>query len=420
MKIKNVQMPDGSKVDIIIEGSRIIEVRDPFPSEDGIKADGLTVIPGVIDPHVHFRQPGGEHKEDWLLASRAAIKGGVTTVFDMPNTSPALTSLELLKEKRKIVDGQSKIGRRFWFGATPNNMDEISRIRGEPDIIGVKVFMGSSTGDLLVSEVKDLRKIFTACAKNDLICGVHAENESIIRAQYSILGRKPEVFDHNFIRKDEAEVVDIERAIMIAKDTGCKLYICHVSTRRGIELALEAKAASLPVFIEVTPHHVTLNEIGLLGPNNSFFKTNPPLRSRENVEALLGYVCQGLVDTVGSDHAPHTIIEKRAKDYDKIPSGVPGVETLLPIMLNLVSEGRIPMETLVDLTSTNPARIFGLKNKGRIEPGYDADLTLVDMNQEFLVEKGNLITKCGWSPYEGLTFRGVPKAVIVNGIYWAC
>jgi dihydroorotase len=415
LKIRNVQLPDDKRVDIIIDGSKIKSVGEVIPSEEGIDGTGLIVIPGVIDPHVHFRIPGGGHKEDWETGSAAALRGGVTTVFDMPNTWPSLTTRKRLEEKREIVSATSKIQARFWFGATKNNLDEIVAVSHEPDIIGVKVFMGSSTGDLLITEENDLRRIFSICAENNLVVGVHAEDEKRMRARRLALGPEPLVKNHYLIRDTLVEIFAVKAALSIAKETGCLLYLCHISTPESLKLALDAKEADLPVFIEVTPLHITLEKSKLQGDNGGYFKMNPPLRTAEQVARLGEFVCNGFVDTIGSDHAPHTRAEKQKEKYDEIPSGVPGVETLLPIMFNLVVEGKLTLERLVSLTSAKAAKIFGLNSKGKIEPGYDADLVLIDPNQTITIRNEDMASKCGWTPYDGMMVKGIPKITIIGG-----
>jgi len=416
LKIRNVQLPSGKCADIIIEGSKIQSVEEATISEEGIDGTGLIVIPGIIDPHVHFRIPGAWHKEDWETGSASALKGGVTTVFDMPNTSPPLTTFERLMEKRKIVGTGHKINAYFWFGATPNNLAEIAAVSKEPDIIGVKVYMSSASRDLLVVEEKDLYQIFSTCATNNLIVGVHAEDEALIQIKRSKLERDPQISDHCLIRDTPVETSAVRKALRLARETGCQLYLCHISTPEGVELALEAKERGQPVFIEVTPHHITLDEERLKGANGCYFKMNPPLRIAEQITRLREYVCQGYIDTIGSDHAPHTKTEKQSIGYDNVPSGVPGVETLLPILLNLVAGEQLMMERLVSLTSSNAAKIFRLASKGKIEKGCDADLVLIDPNQKVVIRNQDMATKCGWTPYDGMTIRGVPKIIISGGI----
>ncbi len=420
MKIRNVQLADGRKVDIIIEGSKIQDIKKALTFENGIDGTGLIAIPGVIDPHVHFRVPGASHKEDWETGSAAALSGGVTTVFDMPNTSPPLTTYDRLLEKRELIGNSHKINARFWFGATPDNLGEIVAVSYESDIIGVKIFMGSTTGDLLVTNEKDLYKIFSICAANDLIVGVHAENERLLRVNRWLLGRKPKLTDHNSIRNTEVEVFAVTKSLRLARQTKCRLYLCHLSTPEAVELALDYKNAGLPVFIEVSPHHFIFDERKISGVFGAYFKMNPPLRTPQQVNRLRKYVCNGSVDTIGSDHAPRTHSEKQNTEYDDIPSGVPGVETLLPILFNLVSEGKMNIERLVSLTSSNAAKIFGLESKGKIEKGYDADITLIDPKRKLILHNSAMKTKCGWTPYERMIVEGAPVTTIINGtVVWS-
>lgn len=420
MKIRNVQLANGKKVDIIIEGYKIQDIKKALTFEDGIDGTGLIAIPGIIDPHVHFRVPGASHKEDWKTGSVAALSGGVTTVFDMPNTSPPLTTYDRLLEKRKLVCTDKKVNAYFWFGATSDNLDEIVAVSREPDIIGIKVFMGSTTGDLLVTNEKDLYKIFSICADNNLIAGVHAENERLLRINRWLLGRKPKLTDHNYIRDTEVEVFAVMKSLRLAKQTGCRLYLCHLSTPEAVEFAIEAKKSGLPVFIEATPHHFTFDERNLSCTCGAYFKMNPPLRTPRQVARLCEYVCGGSIDTIGSDHAPHTHNEKQNIEYDDIPSGVPGVETLLPILFNLVSEGKMSIEQLVRLTSGNAAKIFNLKSKGKIEKGYDADITLIDPKRKLILHNSAMKTKCGWTPYDKMMVEGTPVITIINGtVVWS-
>ena len=415
LKIRNIQLADGNRVDITIEGSKISRVKKATGLKKGVDGTGLIAIPGVIDPHVHFRIPGASHKEDWESGSAAALKGGVTTVFDMPNTSPPLTTIKRLRGKRRLVGISHQINPRFWFAGTISNLNEIAVLKREPDVIGVKVYMSSPVRDLLITENNDLRKIFAICAANNLMVGVHAEDEILIRAKRSALGRDPQLTDHPLIHDTEVEVSAVQRALPLAEETGCQLYFCHISTPESVEIILEAKKKGLPVFIEITPHHITLSQENLQGAEGSYFKMNPSLRRVEQVSRLREYVCDGSVDTVGSDHAPHTHQEKKRPTYDDIPSGVPGVETLLPILFNLVSRGEMTIERLIDLTSRKAAEIFKLEGRGKIEEGCFADLVLIDPNQEMIFTNSTIKTKCGWTPYQGITVKGVPKMTIVSG-----
>lgn len=418
-EIRNATLPNGQKETILIGGSKIIVVNKNCRYVDSwIDGEGLLALPGLIDPHVHFRVPGGEHKEDWEHAVKAAIAGGVTTVFDMPNTNPPLTDARGIEAKERII-GPQDIDYRFWFGATKNNIHEIEAIAHNPRIIGVKVYMGASTGNLHLTDELSLLRVFTACAKNDLVLGVHAESEWHIRRNIAKIrkGRDVEISDHCAIRDTNVEVYAVRRALRLQQKTHCKVYFCHLSTPGSVELVAQAKTKGEPVYSEVCPHHLWLSGDMLFtpGPSKNFYKVNPPLREKSQVQRLRNLVCEGLVDTIGSDHAPHTREEKMRKNYDDIPSGMPGVETTFPLIFQFVSDGEMSIERFIDLTSANAATIFGLRHKGKIEAGNDADIVLVDPNQEVQFRHQDMQTKCGWTPFIAMRARGYPKFVISRG-----
>ncbi len=434
LEIRNATLPNDRKETILIGGPKIIVINKGVRYADAawIDGEGLLALPGLIDPHVHFRVPGGEHKEDWEHGVRAAIAGGVTTVFDMPNTNPPLTTQKRLERKAELV-GERDIDYRFWFGATNHNIHEIRKVARDPRIIGVKIYMGSSTGSLLVTDEAVLEKVFRACAKMDIIVGVHAEDETVMRLhRYSMKGRDPKIEDHCFIRHTLAEVTAVEKALKIQDKTKCRLYFCHLSTPEAVELVSSTKERGSTVYAEVCPHHLWLSDERLSGAglSKNFYKMNPPLRSKKQMEKLRQYVCDGLVDTIGSDHAPHTREEKmspcgrspegRREEYDDIPSGVPGVETTLPLMFQFVRDGKMSIERFIALTSENAAKIFGLEHKGKIEAGYDADIVLVDSNKEVPFRHQDMATKCEWTPYIGMSATGYVKFVIARGIIVGC
>ncbi len=389
-EIRNATLPSGQKETILIGGPKIVVINKDVRCTDAwIDGEGLIAVPGLIDPHVHFRVPGGEHKEDWEHGSRAAISGGVTTVFDMPNTSPPLTTQKRLEKKKGLV-GEQDIDYRFWFGATNYNIHEIEQVAQDPRVIGVKVYMASTTGNLLVENEAVLKKVFATCARNGLVVGVHANNE---------------------------EWQAVAKALFLQQKTGCKLYLCHLSLPESVELAERAKRKGASVYTEVCPHHLYLTEehLSCPGPSKNFYKTNPPLRTKGQAERLLAYVFEGLVDTIGSDHAPHTREEKMEKNYEDIPSGVPGVETTVPLIFQFVQDKRLSMERFIRLTSQNAAEIFGLKHKGKLEVGYDADIVLIDPNKEIQFRHQDMKTKCGWTPFIAMRAKGAPKVVISRG-----
>lgn len=379
-------------------------------------AHGALVLPGGIDPHVHFRCPGGEYKEDWRAGAEAALAGGITTVFDMPNASPPLTSVRALGEKLMLV-GLPKIDFRFWFGATARNLNEIKRIARHPAIVGVKVYMASTTGDLLVDDDNALRAILQTCADSNLIVGVHAEDENVILSCRQKSGlQKPEIFHHGLLRPPRAELAAVERALNLQRQTGCRLYFCHISTPEALQKIWEAKQRGAEIFVEVCPHHLFLDEGELVRTNGGCYKMNPPLRSPEQAKRLLRMLDrEGLIDTLGSDHAPHTLQEKAGKDYDKIPSGLPGVQTSFMLLFSLVMSGQISLGRFCDLTSGNAAKIFRLPGKGTVQAGHQADLVVVDTQPSQIIQNSQMRSKCGWTPFHGHTVRGKITAVFTKG-----
>lgn len=377
---------------------------------DNVDTTNLLALPALIDPHVHFRIPGGEHKEDWITAGSAAIAGGVTTVFDMPNNTPPTTNRETLEKKKAAMQklfAQSGIHIRYklWLGATPDNTNDIEDLRDE--IVGVKIFMGASTGNLLVADYEAQKNIFKKCTELNLVAAVHAEDDEIINAQKNKFPNAT-VKDHGKIRPNIAAQTAVKKALDLARETGVTLYILHVSTAEEIELIRQAKKEGVRVFAEVTPHHLFLTEEAYetLGAKAQM---NPPLRSKNDQIALWEAIKDGTIDTIGTDHAPHTLQEKTLP-YPQSPSGVPGIETYLPLLLDAYNAGKITLEKIVELTHTNPKKIFGLKETD--------DWVLVDLNQVKIIKNEELKTKCGWSPFAGRELKGAPKFTILNNIIY--
>ncbi|MFH1511052.1 MAG: amidohydrolase family protein [Candidatus Woesearchaeota archaeon] len=355
---------------LVISGSKIEGITQQKVScDDYIDATGKIVLPGIIDPHVHFREPGMTYKEDFLSGSRAAAAGGVTTIIDMPNTVPATTTVQLLGEKRELAK-KSVVNYAFHFGAAKGNLNEIRAAR---NIASVKLFMNLSTGNLMVDDEAAKKQIF----QNSKLVSVHAELEKV------------------------------SEAIGLVIDTKNKLYLCHLST--ASEISFLEDIPKNKVFAEVTPHHLFLSDAD---DKDNFTKMKPQLRKKEDQDALWKAIETGIIDTIGSDHAPHTIQEKKQKG---ITYGVPGVETSLPLMLNAVNKGRLSLKRLVEMCCENPARIFCIQNKGFIRKGFDADLVIIDMALEKQVQNQELFTKCLWSPFHCTTLTGWPVMTIVNG-----
>ncbi len=366
-------------------------------ADDVMDAAGKYALPGLIDIHVHFREPGMTHKEDFLTGSRAAAAGGVTTIFDMPNTKPATTTVALLEEKRKIASAKCLVNYGLYMGATAKNFEEMKKARNIP---GIKLYMGSTTGDLVVTDKEMVRKFFH-CGRKVV---VHAEDEELIKKNSELFKGQSDASIHAKIRGNEVAAAAVREAVAI----GGNIHITHSSTKEEMKL-IKAKGLSC----DVTPHHLFLTSEELKKRGN-YAKMNPPLRSKEDVEALWEAVKDGTVSCIATDHAPHTIEEKE-KDYWEAPAGVPGVQTMLPLLLDAVNKKRLSLQQLIMLTSGNPATLFGMKNKGKIVAGYDADIALVDLREEKTIKNGDMLSKCGWTPFDGRKAKGIVAATIVNG-----
>jgi dihydroorotase len=372
-----------------------------------IDAAGLHILPGVIDSQVHFREPGLEHKEDLASGSRSAVLGGVTAVFEMPNTKPTTTSATALAAKVRAASGRMHCDFAFFVGATRENVGQLAELERLPGAAGVKVFLGSSTGDLLVDDEETLRRILAAIGRR---AAFHAEDEARLR-QRAHLQRAGDPSSHKEWRDPQAALLATERLLRCAAETGKRVHVLHVSTAEEMALlALHKDIAS----VEVTPQHLTLAAPEAYERLGTKAQMNPPLRDRHHQERLWWGVERGIVDVLGSDHAPHTL-EEKGKSYPATPSGMPGVQTLVPVMLDHVNAGRLSLSRLVDLTSAGPQRIFGIAGKGRIAVGYDADLTIVDLNDERTIEDEWIGSKCGWTPFAGRRVRGWPKGTLVRG-----
>lgn len=404
---------------VLIENGKILkvyhgseEVIGEFDAEYNL--EGKYLLPGAIDAHVHFRTPGHEYKEDWRTGSAAAAAGGVTTVLDMPNNNPSVTTVEALGKKRAMINGKTRVNYGLFFGATPTNIEEVKKAE---NIAGVKIYMGSSTGDLLVDQHGAVEKIFEALP--DVLIAVHAENEAMMRENSEKYKGVDEPSVHSKIRTCECAEVATKEAIHIGKKYGNRLHICHLSSASELEEVRKFKAAAstehdLSLSCEATPHHLFLNTSAYEEFGN-FVRINPPLRHITDNQVLLSGIKDGSIDIIATDHAPHTREEKE-KSYKEAPSGVPGVQTMLPLILNEVNHGELNLQDVVRLTSAAPAEIFGIKGKGRIEEGYDADFTVVDMDMEKEVTDKEQFSKCGWSAFKGKKLKGWPVKTFVNGV----
>lgn len=399
------------EANIAINGPSISKIgREKFQAKKTLDCRNKTVFAGLIDSHVHFRTPGDEHKEDWKTASMAALAGGVTCVLDMPNNTPPITTSLALEEKRKKVSSLAIVDFGFHFGATSQNITEIGKVK---KIASVKVYTGLSTGSLLLENQSDLEKLFRFLASKKIIACVHAESQAIIEKNSKRLAKTTDPLIHSMVRSTQAEVSAVEQLIEIRKRAKNSLYFCHVSSAQALKLIAEEKEKSEQVFCEVTPHHLFLNEKSLEKLRN-FGKVNPPLRKETDRLALLNGLKNGVVDVVASDHAPHTLVEKKLP-YWNAPSGVPGVETMFGLLLDTAAKKNIPLQKIAEVCCENPARIFGLKNKGRISEGFDADIAITDTIKKSRISNKEMHSKCGWTPFNGWSTFGRVEKTIVRG-----
>ncbi|WP_340273351.1 dihydroorotase [Roseibium algae] len=405
---------DGEAVrDVAVGGGRIVELGafDAAQAGETVDCTGLHVLPGVIDSQVHFREPGLDHKEDLESGSRAAVMGGVTTVFEMPNTNPLTTSSEALADKVSRGHHRMHCDFAFWVGGTRENVKDIPELERLPGAAGIKVFMGSSTGDLLVEDDAGVRDILGTTRRR---VAFHSEDEFRLRErQGKQIENDPR--SHPVWRDEIAALQCTQRLVGNAREVGAKIHILHLSTAKEVDFLMDYKDVAS---IEVTPHHLTLTDEAYerLG---TLVQMNPPVRAAHHGERLWWGLSQGILDIFGSDHAPH-LLEEKQKPYPTSPSGMPGVQTLVPIMLDHVNAGRLSLARFVDMTSAGPARLFQTARKGRIAAGYDADFTIVDMKKRETIKNNWIASKCGWTPYDGKEVTGWPMGTFVRGqkIMW--
>ena len=402
-----VVLPEGlARLDIRTSGEKIAALAEhlaPEAGEEVIEASGRLVLPGLIDSHVHFREPGGTHKEDFFTGTLAALAGGVTTILDMPNTQPPTDSRERLAEKAALAASKAIVDYGFYLGATESNVEEAAA--ASDAVAALKLYMGSSTGSLLVTEFAPLYRHFSTFPLHKPIV-VHAEDEQSLRYFAALHPR-----DHNQARPALSAQIAVSRALAIAEKTGRALHIAHTTTARELELIREAKQKGVHVTCEVTPLHLFLSEEDQHRLGN-FGKVNPPLRSASDRAALWTYL--DTIDTIATDHAPHTRAEKN-QPYEQAPSGMPGVQTMLPLLLTAASEGKVTLNGIVKRCVAHPARIFGLKTKGALEIGKDADIVLVNPDVEYELTDEQMLSKCGWTPFAGRKIRGRIEQVFLRG-----
>lgn len=402
--IQQVQTVGGQPINLTLESSQ----------QSILDARHLHLFPGLIDPHVHFRTPGLEEKEDWKTAALASLNGGYTQVFDMPNTLPPTVTIEAFREKQNLIDQQltaCNIPLRYqlFLGADKHHLGEIRRAyQHELPIAGIKVFMGCSTGGMLIQDSKDLAEIFRLAAELDFLVAVHAESEAYIEQNRQQFPPPQPYYRHSQIRDSKVAVAAVEQAIALVRQYGTRLYIVHVSTQEELDKIVQAKSEGLPVFAEVAPHHLFLTELDYERLQGRAIM-NPPLRSLRDQKALWQALNEGVIDTIGSDHAPHLLQEKQ-KAYGACPAGVPGIETTLALLLDAYNKGLISLSRVVTLTSKRAREIFRLPDC--------PDYTLVNLQLQQQVNAQYLSTKCQWSPFEGYNLQGWPVFVILkNQLY---
>jgi dihydroorotase len=404
-----VNQDGAGRRDIGITNGRIAALGDLARASAGetIDAKGLHILPGVIDTQVHFREPGHTHKEDLESGSRAAVMGGVTAVFEMPNTDPLTTDASALADKLRLARGRMHCDFAFFVGGTHENVADLPELERLPGAAGIKVFIGSSTGRLLVPDDAGIRAVLKVIRRR---ASFHSEDEFRLEERKK-LRVEGDPRSHPDWRDEIAALQSTQRLVALARETGKRIHVLHVTSQEEIEfLAAHKDVAS----VEVTPHHLTMAAPECYERLGTRAQMNPPVREARHRDALWRGLASGAVDILGSDHAPHTLAEK-AKSYPASPSGMPGVQTLVPLMLDHVNAGRLTLERFVDLTSAGPARLFGIAAKGRIAAGYDADLTLVDLKRKRTITNAWIASKCAWTPYDGLEVTGWPVGTFVRG-----
>ena len=397
-----------TKTDIGLSGNKIQKIgKIELNSSKVYDATDKVVLPGIIDTQVHFREPGSTDAEDLESGSRAAVLGGVTSLFEMPNTNPPTSNLVEFDKKLQAAKNRMHSNYAFYFGATPDNTDQLARLKDVEGCCGVKLFAGSSTGNLLVDKEADIEKVISS---SDRVVSIHSEDEDIIKLRKKFI-RKGDVHSHPEWRNVECAMSSTRRVVKIAERYNKKIHVLHVTTKDEVDfLAMHKKN----VTFETTPQHLTLYAPDCYDKLGTYAQMNPPLRTKEHYDRLWVAIKNNIVDVLGSDHAPHLKVNKD-KEYPNTPSGMPGVQTIFPVMLDHVNSGKLTLQQLINLMCENPCRIFGIKNKGYIKEGFDADLTITDMNKEVTIKNEMIASKCGWTPFNNHKVKGFPVGTIVNG-----
>ena len=397
------------KVDLAVSNSKIQEIGwiKKLEGKNEIDAKDLLVLPGVIDTQVHFREPGLTDAEDLNSGSIAAILGGVTSVFEMPNTNPPTSSKKEFLNKLKLAKNRMFCNYGFYFGATPTNHNDLRDLKNLEGCCGIKLFTGSSTGNLLVKNEEDIEKVFLNSSK---VVSVHSEDEDILNLRKKLI-EIGNVKTHPVWRNEESAISSTRKIIRIVERLNKKAHILHVTTKEEVDFLSQHKGN---ITFEITPQHLTLVSPDCYDDLGTYAQMNPPIRSKDHQDRLWYAVKNNFVDIIGSDHAPHLKVNKDKK-YPQSPSGMPGVQTLLPIMLDHVNRNRLTINQLVSFVCENPVKIFNINNKGYIKKGFDADLTIIDMNKFEKIDNNKIASKCQWTPFHGKEIKGFPVITIVNG-----
>lgn len=404
--------------DVLIEGEFIKEIGENIspktPDINILEAEGKLLIPGMIDDQVHFREPGLTHKADIATESKAAVSGGITSYIEMPNTKPQTTTQKALQDKFDIAASKSYANYSFMIGGTNDNLKELQKTDPKK-VAGIKLFLGSSTGNMLVDDEKVLEKIFSS---TDMLIAVHCEDETTIKNNLKkyidTFGEDIPVELHSQIRSPEACYLSSSKAVALARKTGARLHVFHLSTANEMELFDNSMPLSeKKITAEVCVHHLWFND-SKYAEKGSLIKWNPSIKSEKHQTALWEALLDDRIDVIATDHAPHTLVEKR-QVYTKAPSGAPMVQHALPAILEFYKKGKISIEKIVEKTAHNPASLFQIDKRGYIREGYYADLVLVDLSKPWTVNKENILYKCGWSPMEGTTFTSRITHTFVNG-----
>jgi len=397
-----------TQTDIGLSGNKIKKIgKIELNSSKVYDATDKVVLPGIIDTQTHFREPGSTDVEDLESGSRAAVLGGVTSLFEMPNTNPPTSNLVEFDKKLQLAKNRMHSNYAFYFGATPDNIEQLSKLKDVEGCCGVKLFAGSSTGKLLVDKEADIEKVIS---NSDRVVSIHSEDEEILNLRKKFI-KEGDVHSHPEWRNTECAISSTRRVVKIAERYNKKIHVLHVTTKEEVDfLAMHKKN----VTFEITPQHLTLYAPDCYDKLGTYAQMNPPLRTKEHYDRLWVAIKNNIVDVLGSDHAPHSK-ENKNKNYPNTPSGMPGVQTIFPIMLDHVNNGKLTLEQLIKLMCENPCKIFGIKNKGYLKEGYDADLTIADMDKEVTIKDEMIASKCGWTPFNNHKVKGFPVGTIVNG-----